>query len=211
MKTHQVLFILVVDTRVLGCIADSLQERRFARISPSDYKDTKALISPSKVIGITVAHGRWGWLRLKTRCSLHRRELPQACEYFLCKYHHRATSSWKGVGICYRTQITWMSTHPGLTWKRNEVSYWVFKLDPALISRRLSYDCLIAITTNSRPSPLSFPCGIGVTPETYYGLKPPFSIPRLPMTHTLIATYLSTTMFNIRCQPLNNCTSSGWL
>ena len=57
MKTYQVLFTLVVDTRVLGCIADSLQESRFARISPSDYKDTKALISPSKVIGITVAHG----------------------------------------------------------------------------------------------------------------------------------------------------------
>ena len=62
MKTHQVLFILVVDTRVLGCIADSLQDCRFASISPSDYKDTKASISQSKVIGIIVigimvAHG----------------------------------------------------------------------------------------------------------------------------------------------------------
>ena len=58
MKTHQVLFIRVVDTRVLGCIADSLQERRFASISPSDYKDTKAFIFLSKVIGIRVAHGQ---------------------------------------------------------------------------------------------------------------------------------------------------------
>jgi hypothetical protein len=44
MNTHQVLIILVVDTRVLGCVADSLQERRFASISPTDYKDTKASI-----------------------------------------------------------------------------------------------------------------------------------------------------------------------
>ena len=58
MKTHQVLFILVVDTWVLGCIADSLQERCFASISPSDYKDAKAFISLSKLIGIKVAHGR---------------------------------------------------------------------------------------------------------------------------------------------------------
>ena len=35
MKTHKVLIILVIDTRVLGC-AYSLQERRFASISPTD-------------------------------------------------------------------------------------------------------------------------------------------------------------------------------
>ena len=66
MKTHQVLIILVVDTRILGCIADSLQKRRFAGISPSDYKDTKAGIFRSKIIGrlkVTVAHGRCGWMR----------------------------------------------------------------------------------------------------------------------------------------------------
>jgi hypothetical protein len=33
---------LIVDTRVLGCVADSLQERHFASISPTYYKDTKA-------------------------------------------------------------------------------------------------------------------------------------------------------------------------
>ena len=61
MNTHQVLIILVVDTRVLGCVADSLQERRFASISPTDYKDTKASIFRSEVIGIAVAHDRCGW------------------------------------------------------------------------------------------------------------------------------------------------------
>ena len=62
MNTHQVLIILVVDTRVLGCVADSLQERRFASISPTDYKDTKASIFRSEVIGIAVAHDRCGWV-----------------------------------------------------------------------------------------------------------------------------------------------------
>ena len=37
-----------------------MQERRFAGISPTDYKDTKASIFRSEVIGITVAHGRCG-------------------------------------------------------------------------------------------------------------------------------------------------------
>ena len=57
LNTHQVLLI-VVNTRILGCVADSLQERRFASISPSDYKDTKAFIFLSKVIVIKVAHGQ---------------------------------------------------------------------------------------------------------------------------------------------------------
>ena len=60
MNTHQVLIILVIDTRVLGCVADSLQERRFAGISSTDYKNTKASICRSEVIGITVAHCRCG-------------------------------------------------------------------------------------------------------------------------------------------------------
>ena len=60
MKTHQVIIILVVDTRVFGCVADSLQERCFASIGPSDYKDTKAGICRSKIITITVIHGRCG-------------------------------------------------------------------------------------------------------------------------------------------------------
>ena len=59
MNTHQVL-IVVVDTRVLGCVANSLQERSFASVSTTDYKDTKVLILCSKVIGITVAHDRCG-------------------------------------------------------------------------------------------------------------------------------------------------------
>ena len=58
MKTHQVLLILVVDTRFLGCVADLLQEGRFASISLTDYKDTEA-----KVIGITVTHGCCGWVK----------------------------------------------------------------------------------------------------------------------------------------------------
>ena len=60
MKTHQVLIILVVDTGVLSCLADSLQERRFASISPANYKDTKASIFRSKVIAIADIHGRHG-------------------------------------------------------------------------------------------------------------------------------------------------------
>ena len=63
MKTHHVLVILVVDTRVLSCVADSLQERRFASISSTDYEDTKASIFRSKLIGIKVAHGRCGWVK----------------------------------------------------------------------------------------------------------------------------------------------------
>ena len=56
MNAHQVLVILVVDTRVLGCIADSLQEGRFTSISPTDYKNTKAGISISE---IKLDHGRY--------------------------------------------------------------------------------------------------------------------------------------------------------
>ena len=56
MSTHQVLIILVVDTRVLRCVADSLQERRFASVSPTNYKYTKASICRSEVIGVTVVH-----------------------------------------------------------------------------------------------------------------------------------------------------------
>ena len=63
MKTHQVFVILVVDTRILSCVADSLQERRFASISPTDYKDTKVSIFRSEVIGIKVAHGRCGLVK----------------------------------------------------------------------------------------------------------------------------------------------------
>ena len=60
MNTHQVL-IVVVDTRVLGSVADTLQEGCFASISPTDYKYTKASILRSEIIRITVAHGCWGW------------------------------------------------------------------------------------------------------------------------------------------------------
>jgi len=35
-----------------------VQERRFSSISPTDYKDTKASIFRSEVIGIRVAHDR---------------------------------------------------------------------------------------------------------------------------------------------------------
>jgi hypothetical protein len=53
MNTHQVLITLVVDTRVLCCVADLLQERRLASISPTYYKDTKTNIFFSEVIGIS--------------------------------------------------------------------------------------------------------------------------------------------------------------
>ena len=58
MNPHQALIILIVYTRILGCVADSLQESRFASISSTNYKDTKASIFRSEVIDITVAHGR---------------------------------------------------------------------------------------------------------------------------------------------------------
>ena len=60
MNTHQVLIIVVVDTRIFGRVADSLQERRFASISPTNYKNTKVGIFRSEVVGITVVHGRCG-------------------------------------------------------------------------------------------------------------------------------------------------------
>jgi len=52
MNTRQVLTTLVIYTRVLGCVTDSLQERRFACIGPTDYKDTKARIFLSELIGV---------------------------------------------------------------------------------------------------------------------------------------------------------------
>ena len=61
MNTHQILIVLVVDTRVLSCVADSLQECSFASISPTDYEDTKAFIFRSKVIGFTAVHFVSGW------------------------------------------------------------------------------------------------------------------------------------------------------
>jgi hypothetical protein len=46
-------YYVVEDTRILGCVADSLQQRRFASISQTDYKDTKASIFCSEIIWIT--------------------------------------------------------------------------------------------------------------------------------------------------------------
>jgi hypothetical protein len=67
MNTHQVLMLFVVDTRVLGCVADSLQEGRFPCISPTDYEDTKASVFRSEIIGgILVAHHRGGLVRVRT-------------------------------------------------------------------------------------------------------------------------------------------------
>ena len=50
MNTHQVLAI-IVDPRVLCCVADSLPVRRFPSVGPTDYKDTKASIFRSELIG----------------------------------------------------------------------------------------------------------------------------------------------------------------
>ena len=61
MNTHQILIVLIVDTRVLGCVADSLQECSFASISPTDYEDTKAFIFRSEVIEFTAVHFVSGW------------------------------------------------------------------------------------------------------------------------------------------------------
>ena len=61
-NTCHVLIILVIYTRVLSCVADSLQERRFASIGPTDYKDTEVRVFLSELIdGIEVAHRRRGW------------------------------------------------------------------------------------------------------------------------------------------------------
>ena len=60
MNTDQVLLLLVIDTRVLGCVADSLQERRFASISSTDYEDTKASIFRSEIIRGTHRRLAWG-------------------------------------------------------------------------------------------------------------------------------------------------------
>jgi hypothetical protein len=71
MNAHQVLMLLVVDARVLGCVADSLQEGCFACISPTDYEDTKASIFCSEIIGgILVAHCRCGLVGLRTDMRL---------------------------------------------------------------------------------------------------------------------------------------------
>ena len=59
MNAYQVL-IIVVDTRIIGCVANSLQESGFASIGPSDYKNTKMGIFCSKIIWIKVAHVRGG-------------------------------------------------------------------------------------------------------------------------------------------------------
>ena len=70
MNTHQVL-IIVVETRILSCIANSLQERRFTSIGPPNYKDTKVSVFRSKVIGISVAHHVvvcYHWVRVKRGC-----------------------------------------------------------------------------------------------------------------------------------------------
>jgi hypothetical protein len=56
LNAHQVL-IIVVDTRIFGCVADSLQQRRFAGISPTDYEDAKSSIFRSEFIWIKAAHG----------------------------------------------------------------------------------------------------------------------------------------------------------
>ena len=55
MDTHQVLPI-VVYTRILRCVTDSLQEGRFASIGPSDYKYTEVSVFRSELIGIAVVH-----------------------------------------------------------------------------------------------------------------------------------------------------------
>jgi hypothetical protein len=64
MNTYQVLIILVVDTRILGCVADSFQERGFTSVSATDYKDTKASIFRSEFIRSRVDHVRLGRERL---------------------------------------------------------------------------------------------------------------------------------------------------
>ena len=76
-NAHQDLLILVVDARVLGCVADSLQDhdRRFASISPTDYKNTKASICRSEIIGITVSHSRLWVGKGKKATNIRQRQI----------------------------------------------------------------------------------------------------------------------------------------
>ena len=69
MNTHQVLAIVIVDARVLGCVADSLQERRFPSIGPTDYKDTKASIFHSEIVGRIQNARRRRRARVEIRCK----------------------------------------------------------------------------------------------------------------------------------------------
>ena len=91
MKTHQVL-IIVVDTRILSCVADSLQERRFASIGPSNYKDAKVSIFFLEVIGITVAHhgGLWVWVKRMRGNNITIVHVHTDFDY----WHKTVTSSW---------------------------------------------------------------------------------------------------------------------
>jgi hypothetical protein len=74
MNTHQIL-IVIVDTRILGCVADSLQKCGFASISPPDYKDTEASIFCSEIIWI--AHDVVGKGKKRLRGE-HRSRLLQS-------------------------------------------------------------------------------------------------------------------------------------
>ena len=53
MNTHNVL-IVVVYTWVIRCVAHTLQESRFSGVRSTDYKDAKASIFLSELIGINV-------------------------------------------------------------------------------------------------------------------------------------------------------------
>ena len=75
---------------ILACVANSLQERRFAGIGPSDYKDTKVSIFCSEVIGITVGyHDRCGSIyELLVKCYYCRGQASEILfEPFSFQYH----------------------------------------------------------------------------------------------------------------------------
>ena len=87
MNAHQVLIFIVVDTRIVCCVADSLQERSYASIGTTDYKNTKASIFCSEIIGFAVDHGRCGegtsWERrsgiVTFGCSFGSRIIDRLC------------------------------------------------------------------------------------------------------------------------------------
>jgi hypothetical protein len=89
MNTHQVLAIVIVDTRVLGCVADSLQERRFPSIGPTDYKDTKASIFRSEIIGRI----HWNARRRRLRARV-------GVEAGLDEFEHLSSASSVSVADC---------------------------------------------------------------------------------------------------------------
>jgi hypothetical protein len=56
-ETHQILSF-IINARVLGCIADSLQDCSFTSVGPTDNENTKVVVFRASVEGVEEAgHG----------------------------------------------------------------------------------------------------------------------------------------------------------